>query len=133
MTDDQFQVLSKQLDAFLIPIKTIAIVQLAKELYPQAEREKLIAEYFALEAASREAYNAMEQAYNELSPPRLPYEERVKEFGQEEADRQLDRSSKAMERNKETSAALNSFRKRHRLIARMVDNKDSLGKAPYEE
>ncbi len=133
MTEDQFKALSKQLDAFLIPIKTIAIVQLVRELYPPAEREKLIAEHAALEAADREAYDAVQQAHNELNPPQLTFEDRVKQFGKEEANRQLAPASAAMERKKEASVALDAFRKRHRLIARMVDNKDSLGKARYEE
>lgn len=133
MTDDQFKALSQQLGAFLLPIKTIAIVQLARELYPQAERERLIAEYWALEVADREAYDALQQAHNELNPPQLTFEERVKQFGKAEADRQLAPVSTAIERKKGTSVAMDAFRKHHRLIARMVDNKGSLGKASYEE
>lgn len=133
MTEEQFKALSHQLDAFLIPIKTIAIVQLVRELYPQAEREKLIAEHLALQAADRDAYDAMLQAHNELNPPKLTFEDRVKQFGKEEASRQLAPASAAMERKKEAAAALDAFRKQHRLIARMLDNKDSLGKGRYEE
>jgi hypothetical protein len=133
MTEDQFKALSKQLDSFLIPIKTIAIVQLVRELYPQAEREKLVAEYDALAAADRKAFDAVEQAYKELSPSNITFEERVKQFGKKEADRHLAPVMDATERRKDASAALDAFRKHHRLIARMVDNKDSLGKARYEE
>ena len=133
MTEDQFKALSKQLDAFLIPIKTIAIVQLAREMYPQVERENLIAEHRALEIAEKKAYDAMLQARDELSQPHLSFEDRVKQFGEEEAHRQFAPCGEAMERKKETSAALDAFRKRHRLIVKMLDSQGSLGKFRYEE
>lgn len=133
MTEDQFKALSKQLDAFLIPIKAVAIVELAREVYPQAERERLVAEHEALATADREAYDAMQRAFDELSPSLPSYEERVKQFGKEEADRQSAPAWASMERKKETAAAFEDFRKRHRLIARLMDGKDSLGKASYEQ
>ena len=132
MTDDQFKALSKQLDELLIPIKTIAVVHLARELYPQAEREKLVAEHGALEVADREAQEAIQQAQNELNSPLLAFEEREKQFGKETANRHFAPISAATERRQETSAALRAFRERHRLIAQMLDSKGSLVKFRYE-
>jgi hypothetical protein len=133
MTDNQFKALSKQLDKFLVPIKTIAVVQLAQELYSQAEREALIAEYSALETSDREAYDALQQASKEIIPPDLGFEERVRQFGQDEATRQIAPMTMALERRRETGGALNAFRDRHRLIARLMDCGASLGKSAYEE
>lgn len=133
MTDDQFKALSKQLDALLSPLKLMAQVQLAQELYPQAEREKLIAEYRTLELADQMAFAAMQQAYEQLSPPGLSYEERVKQIGKAETDKQMVLVNVAQERRKSTMSAFDAFRKKHRLIARLFDNSESLSKTAYEE
>lgn len=133
MTDDQFKALSKQLDALLSPLKLMAQVQLAQELYPQAEREKLIAEYRALELADQVAFAAMQQAHEQLSPPGLSYEERVKQIGKAETDKQMVLVNVAQERRKSTSGAFDAFRKEHRLIARLFDNGHRLGKGDFEE
>lgn len=133
MTDEQFKEFSKQLAMLLSPLKSIAQVQLFRELYPQAEREKLIAECRALELADQEAFAAMQQAYERLSPPGLSYEERVKQIGQAETDRQMVPINVAQDRRKSTMSAFDAFRKKHRLIARLFDNSESLSKTAYEE
>lgn len=133
MTDDQFKELSKQLVTLLSPLKSMAQVQLARELYPQAEREKLIAEYRALELADREAYAAMNQVYEQLTPLRQSREELVKQLGKSEAERQLVPLMEAQERKKNTAVAFDAFRKKHRLIARFFDNEQRLGKGDHEE
>jgi|GEM_PF-4426837 len=122
MTDDQFKALVKQLDTLLSPLKAIAIVQLARELYPLAERERLIAEYRALALADIEAHKALRQAYDKLTPPDMSYEERVKTCGEEEAKRQLSPVTVAMDNKRRTSVALDAFRNEHQLIARIFDS-----------
>ncbi len=102
MDAKQFASLTKQLDELISPLKTIAQMGLLRELYSQAEREKLIIEYRALELADQEAFAAMQQAQDQLAPPKLSYEERVKQFGKSETDRQLAPVSEASERKRST-------------------------------
>lgn len=111
MDEKQFTLLTKQLDNLIFPLKAIAHVELVRELYTQAEREKLIAEYRALELADQEAFAAAQQVHDQLTPPGLNYEERVKQFGKSEADRQLATNKEAGERRRNTLTAHDAFRK----------------------
>lgn len=132
MTDEQFKALGKQLDALLYPLKSIAIMQLVRELYPHVERQQLIAKYRALELAAQEAYEAQKRAHDELTPNNLSHEERVQKFGQTEATLQLSHWTAALKHSNEARAAVSSFQKEHRLIARLIGSAERLGKGDYD-
>lgn len=133
MDEKQFASLTKQLGELISPLKAIARVELMRELYPQTEREKLIAEYSALELADREAFETVQRAHAQLTPPGLSYEERVQQLGKSETDRQLVPVMEATEHRRNTSATHDAFRKKHRLIARLFDSTQDLGKTTFED
>lgn len=132
MTEDQFKALGKQLDTLLAPLKSIAILQLAREFYSRAELRKLIAEHRRLEAASKEIYAFSEQVRKDIDSPGLTYEQRVAQFGDDKAARQMRPYMAALDKSKEANAAYDAFRREHRLVARLVDSASSLGKGNYE-
>lgn len=107
------------------PLSVLAHLQLAKEFYSDARRQALYAEYEALIAADNAAYEALNAARQEDG---LSWEQRVAQFGEDEARRQTAPMMAAFEARKATTANWGRFRTDHPLLVRLFEARVSLPK-----
>ncbi|WP_440986249.1 hypothetical protein ACQHIH_21350 (plasmid) [Xanthomonas sontii] len=83
--------------------------------------KKLVVEYKSLSSADSAAFEAVKEASELVKADGLTYEQRVKQFGEEEARRHGKPHTDAVETRRLTLKALNKFRDEHPLIAAIVD------------
>jgi len=114
-TTEQITMLNSQLKSLDAPLQTLAVTALLKTMYEAQEVRELLRERAALTHADKSAYDALVAAEPDVDPG-ISYEARVEKYGEEAARGHLRPRHLALERRKETMAAMDAFNKVHPLI-----------------
>lgn len=109
--DKQQKALMTALEKIQAPLEAIALLRLGDEFYTKEERTRLYAEYEKLVDADKAAYEVLSRTTS---------------------DGDRDANMAAFEAKKATSDAEMAFRKEHRLLIRLMEARDKLGKSRYE-
>jgi len=105
--------LSRTLETLSRPLDVLAISVLAEEFYSAEERVRLYKCFAELQELDQAAFEVLSKA---VPADSLGWEQRVKKYGEALAKAQVAPHLNALEKRKETMAALSSFRSEHGLV-----------------
>lgn len=117
--------LSRTLEAVGRPLNVLALMVLAKEFYPAEERARLYKHFAELQEVDQAAFEVLSNA---ALADNMGWEERVKKYGEVAAKEQVAPHLNALDKRKDTLAALSKFRSEHGLIVKLVEYRLQLEK-----
>lgn len=124
------------LEKLNVPLSAMALLKIANEFYTKEERTNLYGLYKQLQETDKKAYDHMEAASKKLdaATPKdiVGLEARIERFGEDEANAQLAESRQMREIRKSTLKELTDFERKHRLIIRLLEVKETLSKGRYD-
>lgn len=127
---DAQQQLLKAIEAATVPLTAMALLGLADEFYTKEERQTLYAELHALQLAEAVAFDA--ELPEPIVEPALSFEDRVKKYGPEEADRHIEPRTLGLQARLSASRELRAFEHAHPLIKRLLTARYKTGRHANE-
>lgn len=115
---EQLEALSESAKSIASSLSHIAVAARLNVLYSEAEQRNLLKEYRQLREADQKAFEILKVTRPEGES--TSYEERVRIYGKEEADRMLRPMHIATEERKRTMGLCDMFRKDHPLLASLL-------------
>lgn len=107
-------------------LKVIVLMQLAGEFYTKTQRRELYSVYEKLRAEDTRLYANLQATQDELIDRGIGYEERVKRYGEKEAEKQMAPIVAAMDARREHGGEINAFRREHAIIYELIRAKEIL-------
>lgn len=118
--------IAEPLNRVNVPLTTLALLQLANEFYTKEERTNLYGVYQQLCDEDERRFAELRKAQESIADEGIGFENRVKKFGKDEADKQIAPVVTAMDLRRESAAAHEAFKNQHPILYKLINAKTTL-------